>query len=85
MGGAAVNLELTGEADGAITEAGQSDQLFAKLYVILSDNVAWIMSVIVVILLLTHLVTSTNSAVLIINEINAAGDDGPKARPHLVF
>ena len=64
MGGAAVNLELTGEADGAITEAGQSDQLFAKLYVILSDNVAWIMSVIVVILLLTHLVTSTDSAVL---------------------
>ncbi len=43
------------------------------------------MSVIVVILLLTYLVTSADSAVLIINTINAAGDEGPKARPHILF
>ena len=29
--------------------------------------------------------TSADSAVLIINTINAAGDEGPKARPHIVF
>ena len=85
VGGTAIDLELNGDANGAITGAGQSDQLFAMLAVILSDTMAWIMSVIVVILLLTYLVTSADSAVLIINTINAAGDEGPKARPHILF
>ncbi|WP_224814327.1 BCCT family transporter [Hasllibacter sp. MH4015] len=85
VGGTAIDLELNGDANGAISGAAQSDQLFAMLAVMLSDNLAWIMSVIVVILLLTYLVTSADSAVLIINTINAAGDEGPKARPHIIF
>ncbi|MEN8685484.1 BCCT family transporter [Marivita sp.] len=85
VGGTAIDLELNGGADGAIVGAGQSDQLFAMLAFMLSENLAWIMSVIVVILLLTYLVTSADSAVLIINTINAAGDEGPKARPHILF
>lgn len=85
VGGTAINLELTGEAKGAIAGAGQADQLFAMLAVILSDSMAYLMSVVVVILLLTYLVTSADSAVLIINTINAAGDEGPKARPHILF
>lgn len=85
VGGTAIDLELNGNADGAIVGAGQSDQLFAMLAVILQENLAWIMSVLVVILLLTYLVTSADSAVLIINTINAAGDEGPKARPHILF
>ena len=85
VGGTAIDLELRGVADGAIVGAGQSDQLFAMLAVILSETLAWVMSVIVVILLLTYLVTSADSAVLIINTINAAGDEGPKARPHILF
>ena len=85
VGGTAIDLELTGVADGEIAGAGQSDQLFAMLAVILSDTLAYAMSVIVVILLLTYLVTSADSAVLIINTINAAGDEGPKARPHIIF
>ncbi len=85
VGGTAIDLELNGTADGAIMGAGQSDQLFATLAVILNSSLTWIMSVIVVILLLTYLVTSADSAVLIINTINAAGDEGPKARPHILF
>lgn len=85
VGGTAIDLELSGKANGAITGAGQSDQLFAMLAVILSDGLAYVMSVVVVILLLTYLVTSADSAVLIINTINAAGDEGPKARPHILF
>jgi choline/glycine/proline betaine transport protein len=85
VGGTAIDLELSGEAAGAITGAGASDQLFATLAVILNENLAWIMSLIVVVLLLTYLVTSADSAVLIINTINAAGDEGPKARPHILF
>jgi len=85
VGGTAIDLELTGEANGAIVGAGQADQLFAMLAVILDESLAYLMSVIVVILLLTYLVTSADSAVLIINTINAAGDEGPKARPHILF
>lgn len=85
VGGTAIDLELSGVADGAIVGAGQSDQLFAMLAVMLSENLAWVFSIIVVILLLTYLVTSADSAVLIINTINAAGDEGPKARPHILF
>ena len=85
VGGTAIELELSGVAKGEIVGAGQSDQLFAMLAVMLSDQLAWIMSVIVVVLLLTYLVTSADSAVLIINTINAAGDEGPKARPHILF
>ena len=85
VGGTAINLELTGEANGAIVGAGQADQLFAMLAVMLSPTLAYMMSVLVVILLLTYLVTSADSAVLIINTINAAGDEGPKARPHILF
>ena len=85
VGGTAIDLELSGEAAGSITGAGTSDQLFATLAVMLAENMAWIMSLVVVILLLTYLVTSADSAVLIINTINAAGDEGPKARPHILF
>ncbi len=85
VGGTAIDLELSGVANGAIVDAGQADQLFAMLSVMLSGPMAYAMSVIVVILLLTYLVTSADSAVLIINTINAAGDEGPKARPHILF
>ncbi|PUB11309.1 BCCT family transporter [Yoonia sediminilitoris] len=85
VGGTAIDLELTGTADGAISGAGQEAQLFAMLDVILSPALAWGMSVLIVVLLLTYLVTSADSAVLIINTINAAGDEGPKARPHILF
>lgn len=85
IGGTAIDLELSGTAENAILGVGISDQLYATLAVLLSDGLTWVFSVIVVVLLLTYLVTSADSAVLIINTINAAGDDGPKARPHIIF
>jgi choline/carnitine/betaine transport len=85
VGGTAIDLELTGKAAGAIAGAGQESQLFAMLGVMLSPDQAWAMSILVVVLLLTYLVTSADSAVLIINTINAAGDEGPKARMHILF
>jgi choline/carnitine/betaine transport len=85
VGGTAIDLELSGVASGAISNAAQADKLFVMLDVILSDNLAYAMSLVMIVLLLTYLITSADSAVLIINTINAAGDDGPKARPHIIF
>jgi len=43
------------------------------------------MSVVIVVLLLTYLVTSADSAVLVINTIASAGHESPKGRIHIIF
>lgn len=85
VGGTAIELELSGAAGGTILESGISSQLFATINVLLSPVLAKAMSVIIVILLLTFLVTSADSAVLIINTIAAAGDATQKASIHIIF
>lgn len=87
-GGTAIWLELYGGADGVIFDAGNGDKIFAMTEFMLApiaQALAWGMAVLIVVLLMTFLVTSADSAVLIVNTINAAGDEGPKARPHILF
>jgi choline/carnitine/betaine transport len=85
-GGTAIDLELTGQAGGKIFEATDGGKIFAMTDVLLgTGTLGWLMAVIIVVLLMTYLVTSADSAVLIVNTINAAGDEGPKARPHIIF
>lgn len=87
-GGTAIDLELNGGADGAIFGVANSDKIFAMTEFMLapiSEWLSWGMAVLIVVLLMTFLVTSADSAVLIVNTINAAGDEGPKARPHILF
>ncbi|TQV79743.1 BCCT family transporter [Denitrobaculum tricleocarpae] len=87
-GGTAIDLELTGGAGGVITSAPDGDKIFAMTNFMLapiSEILSWLMAAMIVVLLMTYLVTSADSAVLIVNTINAAGDEGPKARPHIIF
>jgi choline-glycine betaine transporter len=87
-GGTAIWLELYGGANGVIFDAGNGDKIFAMTEFMLApiaQVLAWCMAVLIVVLLMTFLVTSADSAVLIVNTINAAGDEGPKARPHILF
>ncbi len=83
-GGTAIDLTLNGGAGDAITGAGLSSQLFAMINFMLSPALATLMSIVIVVLLLTYLVTSADSAVLIINTIAAAGDESPKGRVHII-
>ncbi len=83
-GGTAIDLTLNGGAGDAITGAGLSSQLFAMINYMLSPVMATLMSIVIVVLLLTYLVTSADSAVLIINTIAAAGDESPKGRIHII-
>ena len=85
VGGTAIDLELSGAAEGSIMGSGLSSQLFATINVMLSPSMAVAMSVIIVVLLLTYLVTSADSAVLIINTINAAGDEAPRSNRHITI
>ncbi len=87
-GGTAIDLELNGDANGVILDAANGDKIFAMTEFMLApiaQALAWCMAVLIVVLLMTFLVTSADSAVLIVNTINAAGDEGPKARPHILF
>lgn len=84
VGGTAIDLTLNGGAGDAITGSGLSSQLFSMINFMLSPVLATIMSVIIVVLLLTYLVTSADSAILIINTITAAGDESPKGRLHII-
>ncbi len=84
-GGTAIDLELTGGADGQILSAPDGDKIFAMVLYMLGESLGLIMSIIIVVLLMTYLVTTADSAVLIVNTINAAGDEGPKAKPHIYF
>uniref|UniRef100_UPI00307B3E0D BCCT family transporter n=1 Tax=Anderseniella sp. Alg231-50 TaxID=1922226 RepID=UPI00307B3E0D len=87
-GGTAIDLELNGGAGGVITSAPDGDKIFAMTNFMLApiaEVLSWLMSFMIVVLLMTYLVTSADSAVLIVNTINAAGDEGPKARPHIIF
>lgn len=85
VGGTAVDLELSGVAKGAIVNADLSAQLYETIGLILSPQLAVGMSVTIVILLLTYLVTSADSAILIINTIASGGDAGAKRTRHIVI
>ncbi len=74
LGGAAVNLELSGAADGRIINASASAQLFETLNIMLSSGMAKAVSVLSVVLILTFLVTSADSGVLVLNTIMAGGN-----------
>ena len=81
-------MELNGGANGVIFDAPNSDKIFAVTEFMLApiaEILSWAMAVMIVVLLMTFLVTSADSAVLIVNTINAAGDEGPKAWPHILF
>ncbi|WP_378945115.1 BCCT family transporter [Paracoccus sp. R86501] len=87
-GGTAIDLELNGGANGVIYDAANGDKIFAMTEFMLSpisEALSYGFTLLIVVLLLTFLVTSADSAVLIVNTINAAGDEGPKSRPHILF
>lgn len=87
-GGTAIDLTLNGTAGDTIFGASDGDKIFAMTNFMLepiSGVISWLMSFMIVVLLMTYLVTTADSAVLIVNTINAAGDEGPKARPHIIF
>lgn len=85
IGGTGINFELTGIAGGKIFESGLTAQLFEIISFMLEPAMANALSVMVVVLLLTYLVTSADSALLVVNMLNSAGKDKiPNGPKHIV-
>lgn len=85
LGGTAIDLELSGVAEGRIYAQSLTAQLYEVINIMLSSGLATVMSMLIVILLLTYLVTSADSAVLVINTINAGGESGTAGRAHILI
>ena len=85
LGGTAIDLELSGVAEGSIYAQSLTAQLYEVINIMLASGGATIMSVLIVVLLLTYLVTSADSAVLVVNTINAGGDAGSAGKLHIII
>ena len=85
IGATAIDLELSGVAQGSIVNADISAQLFKTINLILSPELAVALSVVIVVLLLTFLVTSADSGILIINTLASGGNQSQKQTKHVVI
>lgn len=73
LGATAIDLELGGAANGAITGASTTNKLFATMGVMLDPGMLSILTVMCVVLILTFLVTSADSGILVMNTIMSGG------------
>ena len=85
LGGTAIDLELSGIAQGSIYAKTLTAQLFQVINLMLSAPLAKLMSVLIVVLLLTYLVTSADSAALVANIISAGGDTNQAPNTQIVI
>ncbi len=84
VGGTAIDLELSGVAEGKIIGSNLTYQIFEIVNIMLGEGMAAIMSIMVVVLLLTYLVTSGDSAILVVNTINAGGSQAATGPKHII-
>lgn len=73
LGGTAIDLELTGVANGAIIGASNTAKLFVTLQHMLSGDFLQVITMMCVVLILTFLVTSADSGILVMNTIMSGG------------
>ena len=74
LGGTAIDLELSGVANGNIINASVTSSLFVTLQTMFGETMQFAMTILCVVLILTFLVTSADSGVLVLNTIMAGGN-----------
>lgn len=74
LGGTAIDLELTGGADGAIIGASNTAKLFVTLGQMIDGGLLTGITIMCVVLIMTFLVTSADSGILVMNTIMSGGD-----------
>ncbi len=73
LGGTAMDLELSGVAEGSIIGASASAKLFATLALIIDGGLLQAITIMSVVLVVTFLVTSADSGILVMNTIMSGG------------
>ena len=85
LGGTAIDLELTGAAEGAIIGASNTAKLFVTLGEMLSGTFLSLITVMCVVLIMTFLVTSADSGILVMNTIMSGGDQNVGNKHKIVW
>lgn len=86
LGGTAIDLELTGAADGSIIEASNTAKLFATLGVMISSKIfLTLITIMCVVLIMTFLVTSADSGILVMNTIMSGGETSAGIKHRIVW
>ncbi|WP_264210529.1 BCCT family transporter [Leisingera thetidis] len=74
LGGTAIDLELSGAAEGAIIGASNTAKLFVTLQSMIDGGLLSGITIMCVVLIMTFLVTSADSGILVMNTIMSGGD-----------
>lgn len=85
LGGTAIDLEISGVAQGAITGASQTNQLFATLGQMIDGGLLSALTIMCVVLIMTFLVTSADSGILVMNTIMSGGSQETGIKHRIVW
>ena len=85
LGATAIDLELTGAADGAIIGASTTNKLFATLGQMIDGGLLSGITIMCVVLILTFLVTSADSGILVMNTIMSGGDQHSGIKHRIIW
>ena len=85
LGGTAIDLELNGQAGGAITGASNTAKLFVTLGQMLSGTTLVLLNVMCVVLIMTFLVTSADSGILVMNTIMSGGSQQTGVKHRIIW
>lgn len=85
LGGTAIDLELTGGANGAIIGASNTAKLFVTLQNMLSGGFLSGITIMCVVLIMTFLVTSADSGILVMNTIMSGGQQETGVKHRIIW
>jgi len=85
LGGTAIDLELTGGADGAIIGASNTAKLFVTLGQMIEGGLLSALTIMCVVLIMTFLVTSADSGILVMNTIMSGGEQETGIKHRIVW
>ncbi|MFY2825152.1 BCCT family transporter [Ruegeria sp. MALMAid1280] len=85
LGGTAIDLELAGQAEGAIIGASNTNKLFVTLSYMIDGGLLSMLNVMCVILIMTFLVTSADSGILVMNTIMSGGSQETGVKHRIIW
>ena len=85
LGGTAIDLELNGDAGGALIAASTTAKLFATLGQMISGGFLSGITIMCVVLIMTFLVTSADSGILVMNTIMSGGSQHTGVKHRIIW
>lgn len=85
LGGTAIDLELAGQAEGAIIGASNTNKLFVTLSYMIEGGFLQMITVMCVVLIMTFLVTSADSGILVMNTIMSGGEQETGIKHRIIW